>query len=175
MLSIDSQWGTFNNYQLTKKNLSKKKNFGEVLNPFELPTGKNGKYFLKNGGLKFLEQVICLGWSIPWFNWHFDWSTLQYTCIAFGKECSEILYCAITLGLTLFHFLLMKFIKMHMHTKKNILCEFIKTYFILFSANEACFANIWNLWSIYSQQNRNRFKLRYSVVQWRMRYRVPEI
>ena len=43
-----------------------KKNFGEVPDPFELPTSKNSKYLLKSGVLKILEQVTCPSWSSPW-------------------------------------------------------------------------------------------------------------
>ena len=31
--------------------------FGEVLDPYQLPNGRNFKYFQKNGVLKFLERV----------------------------------------------------------------------------------------------------------------------
>ena len=37
------------------------KNFGEVLDPFELPTDRNLKYSQKNGVLEFLERVLCPG------------------------------------------------------------------------------------------------------------------
>ena len=34
-----------------------KKIFGEVLDPYQLPNGRNFKYLQKNGILKFFEQV----------------------------------------------------------------------------------------------------------------------
>ena len=36
-----------------------KKNFGEVPDPFVLPTRRNLNYLEKNGILKFFERVIC--------------------------------------------------------------------------------------------------------------------
>ena len=52
--------GGFSFWKFLKKNF-----FGEVLDPFELPTGRNLKYLQKNGVLEFLEQVICPGSSSP--------------------------------------------------------------------------------------------------------------